>query len=269
MQIIVIAVLIVIAGLIGALLACATRLMNRARAANITLRRIEEALLSLNRVKAFDSAIKSAEPVQHSQPAGAGRVGFLTIRELKMMSGRDRQSADSAPIPNRRKPLRTSATTSPHTDLQCAIGCEGTLAVDSAGVATHGALVPALKTEATGQTIAAFADRDPRIEASENLNGLESSFEISCPGPDQHILNTDVRKSIGDAIVHESQIVATAVAQTMPTTNHELPIQKSSEAAEEAPVATRTALDEGLEKKRAQQALMIISSRRRRARAGR
>ncbi len=295
MQIIVIAVLIVIAGLIGALLACATSLINRARAANITLRRIEEALLSLNRVKTIDSAIKSAEPVKQSQPADAGSVGFLTIRELKMMSGKDRQSANSAPIPNGRKPLRTSVKTSPHTDLQGTIGREGTLAVHSVTVATHAAVIPAFKTGATGHAGAAFADRDPRIETS------------------------DVASTQGfqNAIAHVSQMVATAVAQTVPTANDELPIQKASEAVEEAPVAispairemspevltsnsstlrepeevptvasavgrevpevgqevqtasTRAALDEDLKKKREQQALMITSSRRRRARAGR
>ena len=256
MQIIVIAVLIVISGLIGALLACATNLINRVRAANATLRRIEEALLSLNRVNAIDSAIKSAEPVKPSRPADADRVGFLTIRDLRMMSSGDRQSADGALIPNGRKPFRTSVTTSSHTDLQRAIGREGTLAVHSATVATHGAVVPALKTGTTGQTSAAFADRDPRFEtsdvapaqemlnASENPNGLDSSFEISCPRPDQHILNMDLRKGIEDAIVHVSQMVATAVAQTVPTANDELPIQKASKAEEKAAVAISPAIRE-------------------------
>jgi hypothetical protein len=147
-------------------------------------------------------------------------------------------------------------TTSSHTDLQGAIGREGTLAVRSATVATHGAVVPALKTRATGQTTAAFADRDPRFEtsdvartqamlkASEYPNGLDSSFEISCLRPDRPILNMDLRKGIDDAIVQVSQMVVTAVAQKVPTANDELPIQEASEAVEEASVAISPAIPE-------------------------
>jgi hypothetical protein len=246
MQIIAIAVLLIIAGLIGALLACATSLINRVRAANITLRRIEEALLSLNRAKAIDSAIKSAEPVKQSQPADAGSVGFRTLRELKTMSSRDRQSAGSAPIPNGRTQLRTRVAANSNTYLQGAMGREGTLAVHSATVTAHGAVVAALKTEATGQASAAVADRDPRFGTADDAstqemlkplakpNGLDSGFEISCPRPDRQIPNLDLRKGIDEAVVHESQMVVTAVAQKVPTANDELPVQKASEVVEEA-----------------------------------
>jgi hypothetical protein len=266
MQIQVIAVLIVIAGLIGALLACAMNLINRVRAVNATLRRIEEALLSLNRVKAIDSAVKSAEPVKPSRPDDADSVGFLTIRDLKMMSGGDRQSADRAPIPNGRKPLRTSVTTSSHTDPQRAIGRKGTLAVHSATVATHGAVDPALKTGTTGQTSTAFADRDPRLEtsdfapaqemrnASENPKGLDSSFEFSCPKPDRHIPTSN---SSTLSVPEEAPTLESAAGRGVP---------EAGQGSQTAP--TTTALDEELKKKREQQALMIIRSRRRRARAG-
>lgn len=304
MQIMVIAVLIVIAGLVGALLACATSLINRVRAVNTTLRRIEETLLALNRVKAIDSAIKSAKPVKQSQPADAGSAGYLTLRELKTMSGSGGRNADDAPIPNGRKPLRTSVPTGSKTDLQGAIERKGTFAVRGAEVAAHRAVGVALKTEASGEISAAFTRREP-------------SFEISCPSPDQQILRMDLRKDADDVIVHVSHMAVTAEAQKVPTANDELPIQKVSEEVEEAAVAispairelshevstansdtlrkpdeaptvesavgrevpevgqggrtvpTSNALDEGCRKKKEQELLMIISSRRRRARAGR
>jgi hypothetical protein len=327
MQIIVIAVLIVITGLIGALLACATNLINRVRAANATLRQIEEALLSLNRVKAIDPAIKSAETVKRSRQPDADRVGFLTIRDLKMMSGGDRQSADRAPIWNARTPLSSSASIRSDTDPR-------TLVVDSVTVAAPVAVVPAVETGTTGETSASFAARDPSVETldgaparemlneSESLNGMDSRCEFSSPSPDQQILNRDQRKAVEeDAILQVSEVVSIAVSQTEPTATEELPIQKAGEAEEKVTVAispaipelspevstsdsstltvrdepptsesavgrgvpevgqgsqtapTRAALDEALEKtlekKREQQALMIINSRRRRARAGR
>ena len=252
MQIIVIAVLTVIAGLSCALLACAMSLTNRIRAANTTLRRIEEALLSLNQVKAIDSAVKSAEPMTQPQPAVASSVGYLTVRELKMMSSGDRQSAHGAPIPNGQKPLRTSVPTSSDTDLRRALGHGDRPAVHSAEVAAHGAVGIALKTEATGQNSAAFADRDPRfvtptqemLEASEGDVGLDSSFEIPSPRPDQQILSVDLRNGAGDAVVHVSQVVVTAVAHEAPTVNGELPIQRASEAVEEASVPISPAIRE-------------------------
>jgi len=288
MQITAIAVLIIIAGLIGALLACVTSLINRVRAANTTLRRIEEALLSLNRVKAIDSAVKSAEPVKQSQPADADTVGFLTVRELKMMSkmsSRDRQSAASGPVPNGRKPLRTSVTTR--------------------------------KAEDTGKTSAEFAKREPSFEASESPNGLDPTFEISWPRPDHQMPNMDLRKGMDEAIVHGSQMFVAEVAHTVVAASGELLIQKASEAVEETRVAisplirgtspevstpdcstlrgpngapnevsavvrevpevgqggqtapTSNALEESRRKKKEQELRIIMSSRRRRARAGR
>ena len=273
MQIKVIAVLIVIAGLIGALLACAAILINRVRAANATLRRIEEALLSLNRVKAIDSAVKSAKPVKQSPPADAGGVGFLTIRELRSMSSRDRQSADGAPIPTGRKPLRTGVTSSSRTDLQGAIGREGMLAGRRATVATHGAVVPALKTGATGQTRAAFADRDARLETSEVAATHEAVPTANDELPIQkagEAAPVAIRPAIGEM----SPEVSTSNSSTLrepeqaPTVESAVgrEVPEVGQGGRTAP--TGTALDEDLKKKRAQQALMIISSRRRRARAG-
>jgi hypothetical protein len=255
MQIIVIAVLIVIAGLIVALLACATSLINRVRAANTTLRRIEEALLSLNRVKVVESAVKSAEPLKQSPTADAGG-GFLTIRELKMTSSRGLQSMDSSPIPKGPESRRTRAPTGSNPDQQSAIGRKGTLAVRNAKVTTHDAVVAARKTEAAGQNGAAFAKRDPwfklsevaptkeMFRASENPAGLDSSFQISYPRPDQQILSKDLRKCADDAIVHVSHMTVTAVAQKVPTANGELPIQKAGETVEEAAVAINPAIRE-------------------------
>jgi hypothetical protein len=54
----------------------------------------------------------------------------------------------------------------------------------------------------------------------------------------------DLGNGIDDAIVHASQMVATAVAQTVPTANEKLPIQKASQAEEEAAVAISPAIRE-------------------------
>ena len=255
MQIIVIAVLIVIAGLIVALLACATSLINRVRAANTTLRRIEEALLSLNRVKVVEPAVKSAELLKQSPSAEAGG-GFLTIRELKMTSSRSRENTDSSLIPKRPEPLRTSVPTGSNLDLHSAVGRKGMLAGRNAKVTSHDADVAALNTETAGRNGAAFAKRDPwfklsdvaptkeMIRTSENTTGLDSSFQTSYPMPDQQILSMDLRKGADDAMVRVSHMTVTTVAQKVPTTNGELPIHKAGEVVEEAAVAISTAIRE-------------------------
>jgi hypothetical protein len=82
------------------------------------------------------------------------------------------------------------------------------------------------------------------LNASENPNALDSSFEFLCPRPDQLVLNMDLHKGVEDAIVHVSQMVATAEAQTVPTVNDELPIQKAINAEEGAAVVISPAIRE-------------------------
>jgi len=296
MQTIVTSILIFIAGLIAALLICATTLISRVRAVNTTLRRIEETLLSINRVKAINTSIKSPTPVTPSPAVDAGGVGFLTVRELKAMSGGGRPSADSAPMANVRKPPRTRAPRRSTSDLQAAIRREGTLAVPAAADVATNRVMPA---------------------AAKEPDELDSRFEISWPRSNQQTPNMDLRDGTDKANAREDQVAATSIAHELPAANGELPVENDSGAVTEAPVAinppiqesspedssspgdklrgldetpsqestvvraapavdlagqaapTSNSLDEIRRKRKEQELLMIISSRRRRARAGR
>jgi hypothetical protein len=258
MQTFVIAVLIIIAGLIGALLFCATSLISRARLATTTLRRIEETLLAMNRVRAIDSAIKSAEPVRQSQTAEAGgtSASFLTLRELKAMSGGTRPATGSAPITNPRKPPRTYAPQRPVTHPQRVPARGSTPAVQSADIVTREAVAAGLDGVDSMQTTDELAKREPHFEvsdvtpalqtpdASEHRNDLEASIEVSWPGLHQQILNLELQKETDGALVHENLSVVSAVTHTAPAANGELPIADAGGAVQEAAVAISPARPE-------------------------
>ena len=280
MQTISIAVLIVIAGLIGALLACATSLINRARAANTTLRRIEETLLAMNRVRAIDSAVKSTRPVKQSESADIDGAHFLTIRELKTMSGGGKRSIGGAPISNGLRPARFSSNHRAPTDPQSAPSHEGIPEFQDPEVIANGVSGASPNSGDPAHSSAAITQCDSAIEtgavtpsqeepdAAEDQFECEPSFVMRWPTPNQN-----AAESMRGAPAAVNPELLQPLPVGSPDNSAALMESAAPPAEEEArevkASTTNHILDESRRKRKEQELLMIISSRRRRARAGR
>ena len=283
-QITVIAVLAVIAILVGILLVYARILAGRVGKTNATLRRIEEVLIAANAPGGrAGSSVASMEvagpplgapgpemPVREMVPLPERdhRVSFLTVRDLKVMSRSGRRRSD--PALNESAALASAPTAAVDTpDEVVAEAREEVYAYSELSASVHGA-VPEVE-------LVAMPEPAP-IETPEVAGALatelasEASIETHIPAENPTVLHALDERADYFAAPAQEPIAASPEALLVAKTNASFAppaenLDSKTTSVEDQPAPISGEADAELAERRKRNADMILAGQRRRRRS--